>query len=315
MSLLGKMLGFGRNAHYDKGIRLFDQGLYEEAVTEFDLARHAKSGRVDSLTERLSAFYTAESYAHLGHASLKQEQWGRAETCFARALAVHPHYADLHFYYALAIRAGGRYEEARDAMQKALDINPRFAKARFYAGLIAYELGEREDGLKALTNALELEPGFRTETFSSALELHESEDFDAALRAFEQVSLTEVDDILFHYKLADDMYRRGMYPEAIGEYLKALDLNPNYADIRNHLGITYSACGRSAEAIAEFRSALRINPRFVDAMVNLALCLRDTGALSEAASLFARVLELEPDNVIARANEANESALASRRAA
>jgi tetratricopeptide (TPR) repeat protein len=315
MSLLGKMLGFGRNAHYDKGIRLFDQGLYEEAVAEFDLARQAKGGRVDSLTERLSAFYTAESYAHLGHTALKQEQWSRAETCFARALAVHPHYADLHFYYALAIRAGGRYAEARDAMQKALEINPRFAKARFYAGLIAYELGEREDGLTALNSAIELEPGFRTETFACALGHHASENFDAALQAFEQVSLTEVDDILFHYKLADDMYRRGMYAEAIGEYQKALELNPNYADIRNHLGITYSAHGKPAEAIEEFRSALRINPRFVDAMVNLALCLRDTGEIDEASTLFERVLELEPDNVIARANGDNEAALSSRRAA
>src|SRR5437870_4740071 len=98
MSLLGKMLGFGRNAHYDKGIRLFDQGLYEEAIHELDLARQARGARSDSLTERLSSFYSAESYAHLGHAALKQEQWSKAETCFAHALTIHPHYADLHFY-------------------------------------------------------------------------------------------------------------------------------------------------------------------------------------------------------------------------
>ena len=49
MSLLGKMLGFGRNAHYDKGIRLFDQAQYEEAVIEFGLAKNAKGGRSDLL--------------------------------------------------------------------------------------------------------------------------------------------------------------------------------------------------------------------------------------------------------------------------
>ena len=35
MSMIGKMLGFGRNEHYDRAIRLFDQGLFEEAVEAF----------------------------------------------------------------------------------------------------------------------------------------------------------------------------------------------------------------------------------------------------------------------------------------
>src|SRR5579871_314228 len=103
MSLLGKMLGFWRNDHYDKGIRLFDQGLYEEAIAEFALAQGVK-GKPDPLTERLASFYTAESYAHLGHTAMKHGQWDKAETCFRHALEIHPNYADLHFHMALALR-------------------------------------------------------------------------------------------------------------------------------------------------------------------------------------------------------------------
>ena len=49
MSMLGRMLGFGRNEHYDKGIRLFDQGMYEETVAELALACHANGGRLGSI--------------------------------------------------------------------------------------------------------------------------------------------------------------------------------------------------------------------------------------------------------------------------
>src|SRR5690349_3082614 len=101
MSLLGKMLGFGRNNHYDKGIRLFDQGLYEEAIGEFALSIQAGKGKPDPLTDRLASFYTAESYAHLGHAAMKHGLWEKAEDCFRSALAIHPNYADLHFHLAL----------------------------------------------------------------------------------------------------------------------------------------------------------------------------------------------------------------------
>ena len=35
--------------------------------------------------KRLSAFYTGEAYAHLGHAALKRGMWARAQECFTRA--------------------------------------------------------------------------------------------------------------------------------------------------------------------------------------------------------------------------------------
>src|SRR5579859_4683125 len=101
MSILGKMLGFGRSEHYEQAIRLFDQGMYEEAITSFD--RSLTNGRKDPLTNRLAHFYTAEAYAHLGQASLKRAAWERAEGCFRKALEIHPHYADLHFGLAYAL--------------------------------------------------------------------------------------------------------------------------------------------------------------------------------------------------------------------
>ena len=302
MSLLGKMLGFGRNEHYDRGIRLFDQGSYEEAIAEFVQAQASRGGRKDQMTERLASFYTAESYAHLGHTAMKHGLWERADECFRHALEVHPHYADLHFHLALALRALKRMEPALQEIGEALAINPRFAKAHFYQGLLHYEMGAREAGLESLCTALELEPGFRTETFARGMSYHNSDDFLAALQAFEQVSYTDVDDILFHFRLGDDMYRRGMYSEAITEYQKALTLNPNYADIRNHLGIAYSASGLFAEAVAEFEAALSVNPRFVDALLNLAITLRDNGRTDAARARFREVLVIEPDNAIALSN-------------
>jgi len=41
MSMLGRMFGFGRNEHYDKGLRLFDQGRFEDAIAELTLATGA----------------------------------------------------------------------------------------------------------------------------------------------------------------------------------------------------------------------------------------------------------------------------------
>lgn len=300
MSLLGKMLGFGRSAHYDRGIRQFDQGLYAEAIESFAQARQSAGERSDPLTIKLSEFYTGEACAHLGHAAMKRGQWERAQDYFTQALTIHPHYADLHFNLALAKRACKQPEAALSALDAALAINPRLAKAHFTKGLLMYEAGKRAQALQSLCEALEIEPGFRTEAFLRAMNYHHEGDFLAALQAFEQVSHTEVDDILFHYKLGDDMYRRAMYAEAAGEYQKALTLNPDYADIRNRLALVYGAQGLVQEAIAEYRYALRINPRYVDALTNLALLLRDNGQTEESHTLLQQALEIDPDNVVAQ---------------
>src|SRR4051794_33838219 len=139
MSILGKMLGFGRNEHYDRAIRLFDQGLYEEAIDSFALSR--ASGKKDPLTDRLALFYTAEAHANLGQASLKRASWERAEAQFRKALEIHPHYADLHFSLSQALRRQLRYEDALVALDEALTINPRFAKAHLHKGLSLYASG------------------------------------------------------------------------------------------------------------------------------------------------------------------------------
>ena len=299
MSMLGKMLGFGRNEHYDRGIRLFDQGIYEEAIRSFARAREPHKGRKDELTERLATFYTAEACANLGHLAMKSGQWEQAQTRFRAALEINPQYADLHFNLALSLRAGQQTEDALAELETALDINPRFAKAHLVRGLLDYELGRHEQAVNALYRALEFEPGFRTETFCKALEYHEAGDTLAALQAFEQVSHTQIDDIQFHFKLGDDLFRRGLYEDCIAEYQKALMLNPNYADVRNHLGMAYHAKGMLNDAVAEFQYAISVNPHFVTAMLNLAALHSERGHHGSARTMYAEVLKIEPDNPVA----------------
>ena len=194
MSLLDRMRKTDRSEYYERGIRLFDQGQYEEAIATFARARQEQSGRRDPLNERLSAFYTGEAYANLGHAALKRGAWERAAECFTCALDAHPHYADLHYSLAVARRATRQMAAALDALNHALDINPQFAKARFLQGLIRYEQADYEGGMQSLRAALECDPGFRTDAFLQGLKYHQAGEHRAALHAFEQVSHTEVDE-------------------------------------------------------------------------------------------------------------------------
>ncbi len=163
-----------------------------------------------------------------------------------------------------------------------------------------YELDRPDQALPALHRALELDAGYGTTDFDQAAAAHETGDFTTAHALFARIAETDIDDITFHARLGTDLYRRGMYAEAAREFRKALSLNANYADLRNHLGIALNAQGLYPEAIAEFRQAIAINPKYTEARTNLGLTLRAAGRTDEADAEFARVLEDDPHNAIAR---------------
>ncbi len=296
MSMLGRMFGLGRNEHYDQGVRLFDQGLFAEAIAELTLALQKNP---DEMTERLAAFYLAESHAGLGAAAMDSENYPAARTAFASALAINPHYADLHFSAGRAARADGDQAAALSGFDSALGVNPRYAKALFYRGLTLYALDRPADALEAVQSAAAVDTAFAVAPYEDALAAHEAGKYSAAMALLVRIAETDMDDITFHSRLGADLYRRGMYAESAAEFEKALAL-ANYADLHNSHAIALAALKRYADAIAAFHRALALNPKYADARTNLALTLRAAGLHREAAAEFARVLEDDPTNAIAR---------------
>lgn len=299
--MLGRMFGFGRNERYDRGLRYFDQGLYEQAVEELE-AVIDDSSDADTLSKRLAKFYVAEAYSNLGVSALQKQSYEHARDYLGKALELNGHYADLHLHYGRACRKLGDRPCALKAFDAAVSINPKFAKALFFRGLILVEIGVPEDGFRQIQDAAEIDPGFATDTFEEAVRSLNAGDPEKARSLFEQIAESDVDDIGYHVGLGTDLYRRGMYDQAIEEFQKALALNSHYADIHNHLAIAYNARGNYNEAIEHFKQAISINPKFIEARTNLGLTLRAANRPDDARDEFQRVLEMDPDNVLAREN-------------
>ncbi len=298
MSMIRKLFGIGRNMEYDKGIRLFDQGLYREAIELLELSTKVNGSRVDALTQKLAGFYIGEAYSHVGQEALKHENWQESAEAFRNALKIHPNYADIHHNLAVALRHLGEMEDALNCVDASLKINPRYAQAHVTKAIVKYELKQYDEAMEALTRAIEIEPGLNTEVCERVFELHSEGSYKGALVALEQVTNTQIEDILFHFKLGDDYYRRGLYAESAMEYLRSLALSPNYADIHNHLGLAYHAQEMYPQAIESYTRALDINPTFENAMVNRAIAYRDSGQLNLAIDQFKAISEIFPENLV-----------------
>lgn len=72
-----------------------------------------------------------------------------------------------------------------------------------------------------------------------------------------------------HYEVAIDRMRTGRNPEAIGELLQAVRLDPGDANVRLALAEAYRRGGRVAETEQHLKAALAIDPDFQAAHLNL----------------------------------------------
>lgn len=291
----------GRSRHYDDGIRFFDEGLYEQAVAAF---RDALSvpGR-SPLTDRLARFYLAEAHSALALQKLsKSEDACDDETLenLRSAVELRPHYADLHYHLGCALLSRGAFDEAIASLCRAREINPGYAKATHALGVALYAGGRREEGLRMAHSALVLDPVFRRTAYYDAERADTRGDHENALLALRRMADSEGgDDALFHARTAQDLFRRGMYEEAVDEYQQALTIHPGYADLRNQFGAALLALHRDRDAVFEFRTALEINPRYKDAHLNLGLALARLGERDEARKALLTVLEQDAANAAA----------------
>lgn len=274
MPLWGRMLRRSEDTTgYDRAVRLFDEGKYETAITEFEAV--LSHPRLSSLTDGLTRFYLTEAHTALarqqaarnasaqGGAAQDQHAAQEAVAHLRQALTLHPHYADLHFRLGCALLTLKQHDEALVAFMQALTLNPNYADAR---------------------------------------RLHEAtqQGQEAAELALAQLPPSLEDSTALHSRLALELYRKGNFEAAADSYRQALALAPTYPDLHNQLGVALHAADQDDEALQAFTRALELNPRYIEARLNRTVSLRCLGRERDAHEELERVLELDPKNAAAR---------------
>jgi tetratricopeptide (TPR) repeat protein len=99
------------------------------------------------------------------------------------------------------------------------------------------------------------------------------------------------------------------YEEAIGYYLAALRLRPNHPEVHNNLGNAVSELGRIDEAIQHYWVTLAQQPEHADAHNNLGVALAMQGQLDEAIVHFRKAIRFKPNDASEHGNLGNALAV------
>ena len=96
----------------------------------------------------------------------------------------------------------------------------------------------------------------------------------------------------------------GLYKQAITEFNKAVELDPEYAMVYNNRGNAYWNKGNFDRAIADYDKAIKLDPEYAEAYSNRGFVYYLKGELTKAISDLEKCLELSDDfRVVAKAQQ------------
>lgn len=210
----------------------------------------------------------------LGREHFDHGEYEKAEYLLRQVVAKADHFADVHHMLGIVAHHAGDFKRAEQHFEKAIQINPNYTEAQLNLVVTYNELGK----------------------YDAARRLY------ALIRARTQ---QQVDPLIkgrisnLHAQVAQAYLDAGMLCEAAAELEKAVQLSPEFADLRVKLGLLYRDMGELTRARAELEMARSLNPKYVQAHLSLGTLLLGAGEREAARREFEAVLELEPDHKMA----------------
>jgi len=99
-----------------------------------------------------------------------------------------------------------------------------------------------------------------------------------------------------HILVGYHSYKEGKFERAIGEFNKAVQIDPKNAEAYFWRGRALMSISRYDEAAADFKMAVKLNPAYVDAYDNLGWLYARAGNYREGIANLTKAIELKPDN-------------------
>jgi len=228
----------------------------------------------------------AENYVETGIDYFEQREFQKAIVEWKKALEYIPEDADVHNFLGIAFHRVGHLDSSIAEYKKAVALDPNYHQALNNTGYIYFLKGEYQTALQYFDKALKVNPSYQ-QAILNRQKCKEIMDGRLKIAAFE----------LFENANALDSLEL-----KIQNYKKALEIDSNYVDAWNNLGVAYHYYGYLDSAVYCLKKALSINPEYPQVNNNIAFLLDGTGDYEAAVYYYQKAILAKPDYLVALVN-------------
>ncbi|MBI2339698.1 MAG: tetratricopeptide repeat protein [Deltaproteobacteria bacterium] len=213
-----------------------------------------------------------------GKEFFKNQAYRRAEGFLLRIVGSKHEFADVYNMLGVIYHQTGRYEDAISSFEKALKINSRYTEALLNLSVLYNDMGEYKLSKKLLDR--------------SKKEARKSE---SRIDPFIKGKLAN------RHAETGELYRGlGLPARAADEFTRALDLCPNFHDIRAKLAVSLREEGKKEQALKEFQRIVREKPDYTEAHIQMGITLYGMGRKKEARQTWEKLTKKQPGHQLVK---------------
>ncbi|WP_200930589.1 tetratricopeptide repeat protein [Pseudorhodoferax sp. Leaf274] len=244
----------------------------------------------------------AEAQSNLGLVLQERGALDEAERCYREAVALQPDQATAHYNLGVCLKAAHKTAEAEAAFRQALALQPDFQSALLNLDRLLQEQGRAIESETWWRQALRERPDFVAGYLNLAQVLRQQQRNGEALDCVRRGLEIEPDNLQLLY--AGVAVQRSLHrlDEAEALCRRVLALAPDAAVAWNHLAEVHNAAQRLVEAEAGYRHAIALDPQLAQAHGSLGIVLQNQGRQAEAEDSMRRGLQLQPNDRNAHGN-------------
>lgn len=282
-------------------------------INSKDLKAHSMLGDIYLLLSRLdeaeNEFCTALNldednaslWADLGHTLSRMKKHEEALLAFRKALYLQPDNPTRHYNVGDTYLAMGQPDNAVAFLGRSVQLDPDYALAHYDLGLAFFELGKYEESAVASSASLRNDPEMSEQrtnlglggTNNLGLSYLNLGKYGEAEKCFRR-NLKLVGSSYFNLGLA--LFKQGRYEEALVNFSRAVELEPNNPEYLDLVGNAYAELGRLNEAREALQKAIDLDKSYALAHYDMGTVLaRMEGQQEQAIKSFETAIENNPD--------------------
>jgi len=214
-----------------------------------------------------------------GRRFFEKKDYEKAEKYFLNLVKENENFADVYNMLGVIYHANGQFSNSIECFEKAIKINPNYTEALLNLAVLYNDLGKYK----------------KANTLYSRVHARKDKKKKEKMDPFIKNKLANK-----HAELGDIYEGIGVYPEAIAEYQKALELGPKFLDIHSKLALCYREEGKYAQAIKILTQVIKINPKYSQARVQLGVTLYAAGQKKKAIETWKAAIKQNPKDESAK---------------
>lgn len=238
-----------------------------------------------------------EAYALLADVYLLQKQYDKAIRSAREATRLAPEKGQAYSIMAEAYYLQGHEKKAKkvcDSMAGKINID---GAGHYNIGMCYFYVGDTESAIAELEGAVRIAPGYTNHRMLAYLYQENNRAADAIIQ-YKKASEINPNDFITHFSLANLYNSQNDFAAALKEANQALQINADKYSIHYLLALVYGSMDRDHEALVHNLKAIDIDPSQPDLYSNLANIYHTLDQYDKGIQAIKKGLKLAPNDPV-----------------